>query len=128
MTNRGYTVYQGAKLCYDIANGNFDAEINSLATFLNQYPDVQYLLRPDYEVSGNLHANTNEATFDPPSFDYDAYPAAYRHIHELIGGQVSNVAFMYHPVRGSAEALWPGDDVVDYQGKSTSSCQVDVSD
>jgi beta-mannanase len=117
MTQHGYTQYQGAKLCNDITNGVFDDALNNLAQYFNQYPNVKYLIRPDYEVSGNLHANTDESGFNPDTFDFEAYPAAYRHIHEVIGGQVSNAAFMYHPVRGSAEALYPGDDVVDYQGK-----------
>lgn len=38
MTNRGYTQFQGAKLCYDIANGNFDDKLNDLVAYLNQYP------------------------------------------------------------------------------------------
>lgn len=116
MTNRGYTQFQGAKLCNDIASGVFDAELNSLAEYLAGFPNVQYLFRIDYEVSGNLHANTNENQFDPETWDFEAYPSAYRHVREVVGAKLANVAFMFHPVRGSAEQLYPGDDVVDYQG------------
>ena len=117
MVANGYSQYEGAKLCNDITAGNFDDKLNAFATYLAGFPDVKFLIRPDYEVSGNLHANTNPSTFDQATWDYAAYPAAFKHIRDLINGQVSNAQFMYHPVRGSAESLYPGDDVVDYQGK-----------
>lgn len=109
---------QSARLQYDIADGKFDAGINRIIDTFAKYPNVKYILRPDYEVSGNLHGNTNPNDFDESTQDFKAYPAAYRHVRELFLAKLKNVQFMYHPVRGSAEKLYPGDDVVDFQGFS----------
>ena len=110
------TFYQGAQLCDDIASGKYDTELNNLGSYLAQFPSVHYIFRVDYEVSGNLHANTDPTAFDPSTFDTTAYPKAFAHVRQVIGGKVSNISFMYHPVRGEAPLLYPGDSVVDYQG------------
>ncbi|KAF9887173.1 hypothetical protein FE257_010427 [Aspergillus nanangensis] len=140
MTSHGYTIYQGAQLCQDIAGGKYDASLNQLGSYLAQFSNVKYLLRVDYEVSGNLHANTNPNGFDSATFDLTAYPAAFAHVRSVILGLVSNVEFVFHPVRGSASQLYPGDDVVDWQGfsifnndvclavGSTTNCQGDQLD
>lgn len=117
MISHGYTQYEGAKLCNDIAAGKFDSSLQKFAAYLGGFPSVKFLLRVDYEVSGNLHANTNPSTFDPSTFDLKAYPAAFAHVRQVISGAISNVEYVFHPVRGSAEQLYPGDDVVDWQGK-----------
>ena len=118
MINNGYTIYQGAKLCDDIASGKFDAQLNALASYLTGFPNVKFIIRPDYEVSGNLHANTNPNQFDPSTFDFTAYPKAFAHVRSVINSKVSNAQYIFHPVRGSAADLYPGDDVVDFQGFS----------
>lgn len=105
-------------MCNDIATGKFDDSLQTLAEYLGQYPNVSYLLRPDYEVSGNLHANTVEGAFDPSTFDTTAYPSAFSHIREVLTQTVTNIEFMYHSVRGGAELLYPGDDAVDWIGFS----------
>ncbi|KAI0814658.1 hypothetical protein GGR55DRAFT_441433 [Xylaria sp. FL0064] len=118
MTSNGYSIYQGAKLCNDIAGGKYDANLKKFAQYLGGFRGVKYLLRVDYEVSGNLHANTNPNTFDPSTFDLTAYPKAFAHVRQVITSVISNVQFVFHPVRGSASQLYPGDNVVDWQGFS----------
>ena len=108
--------FQGASLCLDIANGKYDDSLNKLASYLKGFPDVQFMLRPDYEVSGNLHANTNPDSFDETTWDLTAYPKAFAHVREVLSASVDNIQYIYHPVRGSAKLLYPGDDVVDFQG------------
>lgn len=86
------------------------------------------LLRVDYEVSGNLHANTNPSTFDASTWDTTAYPKAFAHVRSVISGLVKNVQFVYHPVRSQAKVIYPGDDVVDFQGASVFNNDVCLSD
>ena len=112
------TVLKGARLCHDIANGKYDTELQAFGRYLNQYLNVKYLLRVDYEVSGNLHANTNPTEFDSSTFDLTAYPDAFAHVRQVLSGILTNVEFVFHPVRGSASLLYPGDSVVDWQGKA----------
>ena len=109
---------QGAQLCEDIAGGKYDVSLKQLGSYLAGFPNVHYLLRVDYEVSGNLHANTDPNGFDPNTFDYTAYPKAFAHVRSVLSAQTANIEFVFHPVRGSAEVLYPGDSVVDWQGKT----------
>ncbi|KAI0192736.1 hypothetical protein EV127DRAFT_490939 [Xylaria flabelliformis] len=118
MVSHGYTQFQGAKLCYDIAGGKYDSSLNKFASYLKGFPNVKFLLRVDYEVSGNFHANTNPNQFDQSTWDLKAYPAAFAHVRQVIAGSVPNVEFVFHPVRGSAQMLYPGNNVVDWQGFS----------
>ena len=109
---------QGARLCNDIASGKFDNQLKKLGAYLTKYPNVHYLFRIDYEVSGNLHANTNPSTFDQSTWDTGAYPKAFAHVRQAIRAQVKNVSFVYHAVRSQGKVIYPGDDVVDFQGFS----------
>ncbi|KAL9611834.1 MAG: hypothetical protein Q9167_003527 [Letrouitia subvulpina] len=118
MTQNGYTQFQGAQLCNDIASGKFDRQLQSLANDLARYPQVKYLVRPDYEVSGNLHANTDRSSFNPATFDRTAYPKAFAHVREILNGKNTNIQYVFHAVRGDAQTLYPGDDVVDFVGIS----------
>lgn len=113
----GYSMFEGAKLQHDIAAGRWDEGLNKLGDYLAQF-DLQYMLRPDYEVTGNQHANTNPNQFDSTTFDRTAYPAAFRHVAENLSGKLDSIQYIYHPMRGNAELLYPGDDIVDFQGKS----------
>ncbi|KXN84666.1 Beta-1,3-xylanase TXYA [Leucoagaricus sp. SymC.cos] len=118
-TVNGYTVYQGAKLCNDIAGGKFDTQLHNFAAYLKQFPNVKFLMRVEYEVSRNIFANTVDGTFDPNSFDLTAYPKAYNHVTSLIlAGGVTNIDFVYHAVRGEAHYLYPGSNQVDWIGFS----------
>ncbi|KAI0433098.1 hypothetical protein F5Y09DRAFT_339094 [Xylaria sp. FL1042] len=86
MTSNGYTLYQGAKPCNDIASGKYDSNLQKLAQYLRDFSGVKYLLRIDDEVSGNLFANTNPNTFDSSTFDLTAYPRAFAHVRQVISG------------------------------------------
>ena len=77
---------------------------------------MKYLLRVDYEVSGNLHANTNPNQFDESTWDLTAYPKAFAHVRQLFLAVLPNVDFVYHAVRGEAKQLYPGDTAVDWNG------------
>ena len=77
---------------------------------------MRYLLRVDYEVSGNLHANTNPSQFDPATFDFTAYPKAFAHVRQIVLGTLPNVDFVFHAVRSQAKQLYPGDAVTDWIG------------
>lgn len=120
MTQNGYTQFQGAQLCNDIANGKFDSQLQSLASDLARYPQVKYLVRPDYEVSGNLHANTDPGASNPATFDHTAYPKAFAHVRGILNSKNTNIQYIFHAVRGDAQNLYPGDDVVDFIGMSPS--------
>ncbi|KAL9068587.1 MAG: hypothetical protein Q9157_006470 [Trypethelium eluteriae] len=109
---------QGAQLCHDVANGKYDGNLNALGSYLATFGNVKYIFRADYEVSGNLHANTNPTEFDESTWDLTAYPEAFAHVRNIMSSKISDIEFIYHPVRGEAQLLYPGDDVVDYQGFS----------
>ena len=85
---------------------------------MKQYPKVKYLVRPDYEVSSNLHANTNPSRFDPATIDKTAYPKAFKHVRQILKAGCPNMQFVYHAVRGEGPQLYPGDDAVDFVGFS----------
>ena len=118
MVNNGYAQMESAKLSNDIAAGKFDDKLKAFAEELCAYPNVKYLIRLDYEVSGNLAANTNPSQFDQSTWDKQAYPKAFKHARSVISASLKNAQYVYHPVRGGAEVLYPGDDVVDYIGFS----------
>lgn len=118
MDLNGYTQYTGGLMCRDIAAGKYDANVNKFADQLAQYSNVKYLVRLDYEVSTNVHANTNPAGNDPSTWDLHAYPNAFAHVRQLIAAKVPNAEFVYHAVRGEGPTLYPGDNVVDWNGIS----------
>ena len=110
--------YQGAKLCKDIAAGKYDSKLQSIASYLAKYPNVKYLIRPDYEVSQNMHANTDPSAYNQNTWDKTAYPAAFKHVRSVINAAVKNAQYVYHPVRGCGPDLYPGDDATDFIGFS----------
>jgi hypothetical protein len=69
------------------------------------------MLRIDYEVSSAFHCTDSTC---------NSYKNAYNHVAQLIRSQTStnNVAFIYHPVRGEYQQLYPGDANVDWIGVS----------
>ena len=112
------TLFEGAQLCNDIAAGKFDAQLQKLGAYLAQYPNVKYLFRIDYEVSRNIHANTDPSNFNQNTFDLTAYPKAFAHVRSVISSAARNVQFVYHAVRGEATYIYPGDEQVDLIGFS----------
>ncbi len=125
--------------CVDIRDGKWDSKIDQFAQTFASRPDVKFYLRVGYEVSlflfaykGEENANTwleekanaGINVFENPDtvaeLDRQAYIDAYNHIAKRIKDQASNVAFVYHPVRGFNDTKWlyPGDQYVDFVGFS----------
>lgn len=137
----GYTgPNAGWKACVDIVAGAWDDEIDAIAQSMKAR-NLKFLLRIGYEVSLMAFANKTETEFiaildkynsqginplenasQVEEFDLAAYKNAYNYIANRIRNenQVSNVNFVYHPVRGVNDALnlYPGDDYVDWFGLS----------
>ncbi|MFC1420902.1 hypothetical protein [Streptacidiphilus cavernicola] len=96
-----------------IAAGSYDAQFTQLADFIRRYPAATFLIRVDYEVSS--------AFFCTNGTDCTPYKNAFRHVVQLLRTQTgagSRVQFVYHPVRGEFDTLYPGDDVTDWIGVS----------
>ena len=125
--------------CRDIKNGKWNNKIDEFADIFASRPDVKFYLRIGYEVSLFLfaykgeqycndwldeQANAGINVFDNPDavseMDRQAYISAYNHIARRIRQKASNVAFVYHPVRGYNDTKWlyPGNQNVDYVGFS----------
>ena len=116
----------------DITNGNYDTQLDELCdAVFSTYPNLQYLLRIEYEVSLYLMAwksqygcsgyqwdNTIQYDYMDPS----AYKNAFNYIANYIRNvkQLTNVWFVYHPVRTllDAQGLYPTDEFVDIVGWS----------
>jgi beta-mannanase len=138
MINQTASNYK-SKALYDalvaVGNGAWDAKIDAYANSFASRPDVKFFVRIDYEVSlflfaykGTQYCNTwleQQATaginvFENPDtvaqLDRQAYITAYNRIANRIKAIASNVAFVYHPVRGFNDTKWlyPGDQNVDY--------------
>lgn len=95
----------------EIAAGQHTAQFDTLIDFVNRYPNARFLLRLDYEVSSFYHCTT-------PSCD--SYKQAFARLRSLIDGRKrqNNVAYVFHPVRGEYEQMYPGDAVTDWVGVS----------
>ena len=121
----------------DVTSGRWDSQIDAFANILSSRPNTKFYLRIGYETSIMLFANQSERyvidvvngyanqginAFENadtiPEWDLDAYPDAYNYIADRIRrvGGVSNVDFVYHPVRGFWDAFWlyPGGSFVDW--------------
>ena len=133
LAQNGYTGYAaGYTMELDIVNHKYDSQIDSWASLLKKWPRLKFLLRLDYEVSLNIHANSNPNALDPSSFKPQAYQNAFNYVAARIRNedQVSNVAFVYHPVRGitDAQELYPGSQYVDWIGVSVFNNDVCLDD
>ena len=138
----GYTGENAVwQACKDIPTGKWDTQIDMIAASMKSRPTIKFLVRIDYEVSLNMFANKTTTPFidilnkyasqgiNPlehadqiPEFDLQAYKDAFNYIAQRIRihNQVSNAAFIFHPVRGinDAKMLYPGDANVDWFGLS----------
>ncbi|MFD9741262.1 hypothetical protein [Umezawaea sp. NPDC059074] len=97
----------------DIANGRYDNQFRALTDYVNAHRGSTFLLRLDYEVSSAFHCVNGT--------DCSSYRNAFRHLVSLVDSRTSggsNVKYVYHPVRGEFDKLYPGDDVVDQVGLS----------
>lgn len=138
----GYTGANAVwKACKDVVTGKWDTQIDQIAASIKKHPTLKFLVRIDYEVSLNMFANKTETEFidilnkytkqgiNPlekadqiEEFDLNAYKNAYIYIAKRIRehNEVSNAAFIFHPVRGfnDAKFLYPGDAYTDWFGLS----------
>ncbi|MFF4709371.1 hypothetical protein ACWC4D_30635 [Streptomyces sp. NPDC001288] len=96
-----------------IAAGTYDRQFTALSSFIAAHPSATFLIRVDYEVSSPF--------FCTGGTDCTPYKNAFRHVAGLVraqSGAGTRVQFVYHPVRGEFDKLYPGDDVVDWVGVS----------
>ncbi|CAM2005199.1 PKD domain-containing protein [Acanthopleuribacter pedis] len=121
----------------DINAGRWDNQIDAFADLMKARPDTKFYLRVGYEVSlllfayqGNEYvvdwlnrmANSGVNVFENPDtiadLDRQAYINAYNYVANRLRNVngVSNLDFVYHPVRGFNDTRWlyPGDQFVDW--------------
>ncbi|MFJ5775217.1 hypothetical protein [Streptomyces sp. NPDC093094] len=95
----------------EIAAGGHTASLARLLAFADARPRARFKLRLDYEVSSFYHCT-------------DASCSSYKNAFNRLAGHLDsrskahNLEFVYHPVRGEFEALYPGDAAVDRMGVS----------
>lgn len=94
----------------DIANGVYDSQFDTLIDHINSNPNATYYLRVGYEVSTFFHCTNSSC---------NSYKDAFEHIVQLIDSRTNgaNVQYVYHPVRGEYQQLYPG-AVTDWIGVS----------
>ncbi|KAB8166963.1 hypothetical protein FH609_011160 [Streptomyces sp. 3MP-14] len=95
----------------ELADGQYQDRFDTLVDFITANPQATYLVRLDYEVSSFFHC-----TDDSCASYRDAYNTLAAMFDERTGG--ANVQYVYHPVRGEYEKLYPGDANVDWMGLS----------
>ncbi|MER5876439.1 hypothetical protein ABT119_11015 [Streptomyces sp. NPDC001910] len=95
----------------ELADGKYADRFQTLIDFVDAHPSARFLLRLDYEVSSAYHCTDASCA---------SYKNAFTRIRSLIDGRTHqhNVQYVYHPVRGEYEKLYPGDGVVDRLGVS----------
>ena len=97
----------------DVAQGKYDNNIAELARFINEFPDVPFLIRIGYE-------------FDGPWNHYEPEPfkkAWIRIVDTLRKSKAKNFATVMASIglgtsKATWERYWPGDDYVDWLGYS----------
>lgn len=103
---------------HDVADGKSDGLYQNLIKYINANPKPVYLIRLDYEVSSNFFCDPNT----DPKVGCAAYRQAFKHLRNLISNGTKDsgakVYYIYHPVRGEYQNLYPGNDVVDWIGLS----------
>jgi len=110
-----------AQMFKDIVAGKFNVDFNllSFANSIKKYTSITILLRIDYEVSGNLHANTNPTAWDQASQDPQYYKAAFCKVaNKFRELKTQNIEFVFHPNRGDHAGLYPDPSCVDWIGFS----------
>ena len=93
-----------------MASGLLDAEIDSFSNTMASQPNRKFIMRIGYEVSTSVFGSS------------DAYKNAFNYMANRIRNVngVSNVDFLFHPIHfvSDIEALYPGDEFVDFIGFS----------
>ena len=93
-----------------MANGILDSQIDNFANTMKNQPSRKFIMRIGYEVSTAVFGSGPQ------------YANAFNYMANRIRNvnQVSNVDFLFHPIHFIAdiEALYPGDEFVDFIGFS----------
>ncbi|MCY1143749.1 carbohydrate-binding protein [Actinoplanes sp. Pm04-4] len=95
----------------ELAAGQHAAQFDNLIAFVNAYPNAKFFLRLDYEVSSFYHCTDASCS---------SYKNAFAKIRSLVDGRKrqDNVTYVFHPVRGEYEQMYPGDAATDWAGVS----------
>jgi hypothetical protein len=95
-----------------LAGGTYLSNFDNLINYINAHGGTKFLIRVDYEVSSAFHCTDASCS---------SYKNAFNTIAAYMRGKntASNIAFVYHPVRGEFDKLYPGDTNVDWIGLST---------
>ncbi|MFD4025524.1 hypothetical protein ACFWRV_18700 [Streptomyces sp. NPDC058576] len=95
----------------EIAAGGHTASLERLVAFANAYPRATFKLRLDYEVSSFYHCTDASCS---------SYKQAFNRLAGHLDGRSTprNLQFVFHPVRGEFESMYPGDGAVDWMGVS----------
>ncbi|MFJ9636658.1 hypothetical protein [Streptomyces sp. NPDC101178] len=95
----------------EIASGGHTSSLDRLVAFANAYPRATFKLRLDYEVSSFYHCTDASCS---------SYKNAFNRLAGYLEGRSTprNLQFVFHPVRGEFEAMYPGDAAVDWMGVS----------
>ncbi|MEV6303318.1 hypothetical protein AB0M02_28165 [Actinoplanes sp. NPDC051861] len=95
----------------EIGAGQYAAQFDNLINFVNAYPNARFHLRLDYEVSSFYHCTDASCS---------SYKSAFSRLRSLIDGRKrqNNVVYVFHPVRGEYQQMYPGDAVTDWIGVS----------
>ena len=97
----------------EVANGNYDHNIDELVAFLKEFSEVPFIIRIGYEFDGEWN-------------NYEAVPfkaAWHRIVDTLRRENVNNfstmlASFSVNTPRKTWDEYWPGDDYVDWLGYS----------
>ncbi|MFG3039287.1 hypothetical protein ACGFYZ_20560 [Streptomyces sp. NPDC048330] len=95
----------------EIAAGGHTASLDRLLAFTDAYPTARFKLRLDYEVSSFYHCTDASCS---------SYKNAFNRLAAYLDARSAahNLEYVFHPVRGEFEALYPGDAAVDWMGVS----------
>ncbi|WP_435190243.1 hypothetical protein [Streptomyces sp. bgisy126] len=95
----------------EIAAGGHTASLDRLVAFADAHPAARFKLRLDYEVSSFYHCTDASCS---------SYKNAFARLASHLDGRSTahNLEYVFHPVRGEFEAMYPGDAAVDWMGVS----------
>ncbi|WP_281403979.1 hypothetical protein [Streptomyces genisteinicus] len=95
----------------EIAAGGHTAQLDRLLAFTDAHPGARFKLRLDYEVSSHYHCTDASCS---------SYKGAFTRLASYLDSrsQARNLEYVFHPVRGEFEAMYPGDAAVDWMGVS----------
>ncbi|MFD6534637.1 hypothetical protein [Streptomyces sp. NPDC060184] len=94
----------------EIAAGGHTAALDRLIAFTEAHPRARFKLRLDYEVSSYYHCTDASCS---------SYKNAFNRLASYLDSRSTahNLEYVFHPVRGEFEAMYPG-DAVDWMGVS----------